>query len=118
MKSFLLVRSQSQISTDNRLSLSASFSWLEGRQEKGMGVFWKPSLHRHAPTAHGCQTQGRCSATRQGSAVPSPERVRPRRRAQSPCPGALGCDRGSGQRCERWSHTHRTQKHYFSAESA
>lgn len=36
MKSFLLVRSQSQISTDNRLSLSASFSWLEESKEKGL----------------------------------------------------------------------------------
>lgn len=49
MKSFLLVRSQSQISTDNRLSLSASFSWLEERKEKGMGLFWKPLLHHRDP---------------------------------------------------------------------
>lgn len=58
MKSFLLVRSQSQISTDNRLSLSASFSWLEKRREKGMVLFWKPSLHRRALHAPGMQNEG------------------------------------------------------------
>lgn len=35
MKSFLLVRSQSQISTDSLLSLSDSFSWLESGKEEG-----------------------------------------------------------------------------------
>ena len=34
MKSFLLVRSQSQISTDSLLSLSDSFSWLQGGKKK------------------------------------------------------------------------------------
>lgn len=41
MKSFLLVRSQSQISTDNRLSLSASFSWLQERKGQGLALPWQ-----------------------------------------------------------------------------
>lgn len=54
MKSFLLVRSQSQISTDNRLSLSASFSWLEESKE-GMVLFWKP-LRCHRAPPHSTRT--------------------------------------------------------------
>ena len=36
MKSFLLVRSQSQISTDSLLSLSDSFSWLQEGKKKSV----------------------------------------------------------------------------------
>lgn len=62
MKSFLLVRSQSQISTDNRLSLSASFRWLEERKRKGMVLSWKLFPHHrvppYAPQEHGCKGKG------------------------------------------------------------
>lgn len=56
MKSFLLVRSQSQISTDNRLSLSASFRWLEERKRKGMVLSWKLFPHHRVPP---CSTRAR-----------------------------------------------------------
>lgn len=51
MKSFLLVRSQSQISTDNRLSLSASFSWLEERKRKRDGFILEAMATLPRPSA-------------------------------------------------------------------
>lgn len=56
MKSFLLVRSQSQISTDNRLSLSASFSWLEERKGEGWVLSWQLLPHPSVPP---CPTRTR-----------------------------------------------------------
>lgn len=50
MKSFLLVRSQSQISTDSRLSLSASFSWLQERKQGGLYPELSPSTAPPCPT--------------------------------------------------------------------
>lgn len=49
MKSFLLVRSQSQISTDNLLSLSASFSWLQAQRDTGWFYLAAPHRGRDGP---------------------------------------------------------------------
>lgn len=67
MKSFLLVRSQSQISTDNLLSLSASFSWLEGRKEKGCLVLEATATPPHPSNdiSTWVQNEGMASITRQ-----------------------------------------------------
>lgn len=62
MKSFLLVRSQSQISTDNRLSLSASFSWLQDTKGHGLVPSWQLFPHRVPPVLHkdtGAEGKGR-----------------------------------------------------------
>lgn len=57
MKSFLLVRSQSQISTDNRLSLSASFSWLQQSGEKGRVIGDSTAAPLHLWEAYGNSTE-------------------------------------------------------------